>query len=107
MINDVQETFPDDAYCPPIDRLMSSVMVLTQNALDRVEQFRMAIEQMLAHEEIGGDGWSLGWEMLKAVYVEEDIIDSSSTSLSTIKLSSLIIKAREAAGISRTPGPPP
>ena len=30
--------------------------------------WRAAVEQMLAYEQAGGDGWWRGWEMLKAAY---------------------------------------
>jgi hypothetical protein len=36
-----------------------------------VEQYRAGVEQMLAYEQAGGDGWWKGWDMLKAAYQEE------------------------------------
>lgn len=30
--------------------------------------FAAGVEQMLAYEQAGGDGWWKGWEMLKAAY---------------------------------------
>ena len=60
---------------PKPDRLMSSVMSMAQDAVDRVEQYRAGVEQMLAHEDAGGDGWWKGWSMLKAVYAEEKAND--------------------------------
>lgn len=30
--------------------------------------YAAAVEQMLAHEESGGDGWWRGWEMLRAAH---------------------------------------
>ncbi len=60
--------FPD--FLKP-DRLMSSVMSTAKEAVARVEQYRAGVEQMLAYEQAGGDGWWKGWDMLKAAYQEE------------------------------------
>lgn len=32
--------------------------------------FAAAAEQMMAHEDAGGDGWWIGYEMLKAAYAK-------------------------------------
>ena len=32
--------------------------------------FAAGVEQMLAHEQAGGDGWWKGWDMLKAAYAK-------------------------------------
>lgn len=38
---------------------------------EQIERLRAGVEQMLANEQAGGDGWWKGWEMLKAAYSEE------------------------------------
>lgn len=38
--------------------------------LDRIEEYAAAVEQMLAHEQSGGDGWWKGFEMLKAAHAK-------------------------------------
>lgn len=38
------------------------------NEPDQLYDLRAGVEQMLAHEQAGGDGWWTGWEMLKAAY---------------------------------------
>lgn len=34
----------------------------------RLEAYAAAVEQMLAYEDAGGDGWWKGWDMLKAAH---------------------------------------
>ncbi len=39
--------------------------------LEKLAAYNAAVEQMLAYEQAGGDGWWKGWKMLKAVYNAE------------------------------------
>lgn len=55
---------------PEPDRLMSSVMSMAQQSVDRVEQYRAGIALMIASETTDSDGWRRGWGMLKALYGE-------------------------------------
>jgi hypothetical protein len=35
-------------------------------------EYAAGVEQMLAHEQAGGEGWWAGWEMLKAAHAKAE-----------------------------------
>ena len=53
-----------------IEREMEANAKLISAAPD----FVAGIEQMLAYEQAGGEGWWKGWEMLKAAYAKAGLL---------------------------------